>query len=589
MKTLALRIVLQAAMVFIMIPIASAATSVTQDKTILTDLHRGHIEKIKGWQDPTSGRFYVDGAFRGLSDQGLMYPLAVAWKMAEDDFPHRRDLLMVTEKAVKALLDGIGKDGTTDLVGTDGAVWKRHHDPWLYLHMIRTYAIVREKMSPSLEQRWRQLLLEGFGRIADRELLHARPHNLHLVQAVALHKAGTVFQKPRWQNAARTYIRTVIAAQNPEGYWSEHEGPVVDYNFVYLYALGIHYAETGDEATGQALAKGAAFQYRMRYLDGTSIETVDERNYYKREPREGNIGFAFTDDGVRFVNEQYATTKYLWYYFTADLLNYQDRIDKRILAERPDRKVVSFSSDKGRIAVRHDGNWQRVVSAHVGRQSPSRWIQDRQNFLSIFHKDVGLIVGGGNTKLQPRWSTFAVGPTNLMDGRGGENPGFMAPRGLIHIPEAAEVRWSDDLGVRLKYGSQEALASTRIINDRSLQIEYARLTDSAPPMTAHVTIIPHPGRPIVPDKGRKATLGAEPFVWTPGSFGGWFEHNGVRYAVPPEATVRWPVFPYDPYRKDGRAELKNARIVIELPFTHTVRRHLVQLDVLPGAARGKRQ
>lgn len=356
-----------------------------------------------------------------------------------------------------------------------------------------------------------------------------------------------------------------------------------------MSALGVHYAESVDEKTKIALEKGAAFHYRMRYLDGTSIETVDERNYYKREPREGNIGFAFSEDGVRFVNEQYAITKYLWYYFTADLLNYQDRIDKRILRERPDRKPVSFISDKGRIAVRHDGSWQRVVSAHVARQSPSRWIQDRQSFLSVFHRDVGLIVGGGNTKLQPRWSTFTVGSTNLMEGRGGENPDFMAPRGLAHIPDEADVISSDDFGVRLKYGPEEAMVSTRIRNDRSLTIEYARMTDGSPPMTAHVTIIPHPGKSIVSGKGHKAILGPEPFVWTAGSFGGQFEHNGVRYTVPPEATVRWPVYPYDPYRKDGRAELKNARIVIELPFSKTVRSYLVQLDVLHVTARWKRQ
>lgn len=553
----------------------------------VSEIHFRHVAKIMSWQDPQSGRFYPGGESGGLANQGLMYPLAVAWLVA-DETVDRDHLLRGIRRTVKALLDGIGKDGTTELVGADGAVWKRHLDPWLYLHMIRTYSIIGEELDPDLEKRWRRVLVEGFGRIAEQELPHSLRHNLPLVQAVALNVASSVFDKPHWQNVARTFIRNVIAEQSPEGYWSEHQGPIVDYNFVYLYALGIHYAETADEATRQALKKGAAFHYRMRYLDGSSIETVDERNYYRTEPREGNIGFAFSDEGVRFINEQYATTKYLWYYFTADLLNYKDRIDKRILSEKPDRRPVSFVSDKRRIAVRHDGNWQRVVSAYVAKQSSSRWIQDRQNFLSIFHRDAGLIVGGGNTKLQPRWSTFAVGATNIMEGRGGENPDFIAPRGLVYIPDAAEILSSEDFGVRLKYGIEEAMVSTRVRSDRSLTVEYTRVTDNATPVTAHMTIIPHAGTSIIPGKGRKSILGSEPFVWSAGSFGGQFEHGGVRYAVPPEATVRWPVYPYDPYRKDGRAELKNARIVVELPFSKTVRRHLVQIDVLPVEKRAER-
>jgi hypothetical protein len=40
---------------------------------------------------------------------------------------------------------------------------------------------------------------------------------------------------------------------------------------------------------------------------------------------------------------------------------------------------------------------------------PSRWIQDRQNLVSLYHDKIGVILGGGNTKLQPLWSTFSVG------------------------------------------------------------------------------------------------------------------------------------------------------------------------------------
>ena len=40
---------------------------------------------------------------------------------------------------------------------------------------------------------------------------------------------------------------------------------------------------------------------------------------------------------------------------------------------------------------------------------PSGWT-DRQQFLSIWNKDCGLIVVGGNSKNQPEWSNFVVDP-----------------------------------------------------------------------------------------------------------------------------------------------------------------------------------
>ncbi len=48
----------------------------------------------------------------------------------------------------------------------------------------------------------------------------------------------------------------------------------------------------------------------------------------------------------------------------------------------------------------------------------SRWIQDRQNFVSIYHDKTGLIVGGGNLA-QPGWSNFTIGDPAALGPRGG--------------------------------------------------------------------------------------------------------------------------------------------------------------------------
>jgi hypothetical protein len=44
----------------------------------------------------------------------------------------------------------------------------------------------------------------------------------------------------------KQFMAKVVAAQTPGGWWVEHSGPVVAYNFVYVEALGIYYAMSRD-------------------------------------------------------------------------------------------------------------------------------------------------------------------------------------------------------------------------------------------------------------------------------------------------------------------------------------------------------
>jgi hypothetical protein len=523
----------------------------------------------------------IEGKAYIPNNSSLMYPLAVAWKVnTSEKLYYRKDLLARIESAINALLPNIDNDGRINLVGTDGKIWQKHYDPWLYLHMIRTYNLVKGEIDQNLEAKWRSVLEKGFTGIAYRELPIAPPHNLPLVQAVALSIASKTFDKPMWGTIANAFIRSVISRQSEDGYWSEHLGPVVDYNFVYMNALGIYFAESLDEAARVALEKGAQFHYKMRYLDGTNIETVDERNFYRKDIREGNTGFAFSTGGSMFINEQYEKKKYLWYYVNADFLNYWPLVEKTLLVEKSLRKKSSFVSLDNKSAVRYDGRWQYAVSAHVAEQSKNRWLSDRQNFISVYHEKTGLIVGGGNTKLQALWSTFTVGDTNLLKYSNVENPDFSNPAGLDHIPDRAELIIGDVVGLHLWYGAEQCTVQPRLVDDNSLWLEYKRLTLTPKKVEAHVTIIPNIAKQLLSQNRGMLQLTDKPFALEAGTFGEYFEHNGVRFYVSPFASVRWPVYPYDQYMKDGKAALKDARIVITLPLSAQENLQLVRVEVL---------
>jgi hypothetical protein len=54
-------------------------------------------------------------------------------------------------------------------------------------------------------------------------------------------------------------------------------------------------------------------------------------------------------------------------------------------------------------------------------------------------------------------------------------------------------------------------------------------------------------------QGLAATLGGEALAWGPEQLGEWLEFAGLRIALPPGASFRWPTIPFNPYAADGAA------------------------------------
>ena len=51
------------------------------------------------------------------------------------------------------------------------------------------------------------------------------------------------------------------------------------------------------------------------------------------------------------------------------------------------------------------------------------------------------------------------------------------------------------------------------------------------------------------------------------------------FTVTGRSAVLWPALPHNPYRKDGRAEAEEGRIVVTLPFSRDVLRQEVMVKL----------
>ncbi|MCA9443702.1 MAG: hypothetical protein KC964_23080, partial [Candidatus Omnitrophica bacterium] len=238
-------------------------------------------------------------------DQDDIEPLAVPYSTKHEDNPYFKDpqILEAIVRGGDALIEDADEDGKWIFRKKDGSEWGMIWMPWTYSRWVRAFDLVKEDMPQEARERWEKALTLGYSGIKEHALNSV--HNIPAHHAMGLYIAGKALNKPEWMEFASDFLMKVVEAQNPAGYWSENIGPVVAYNFVYADALGTYYAVSGDERVLPALERCAEYHLHFTYPDGTTVETIDERNPYHDTIRTGNVGFTFTPEGRAYLKRQW--------------------------------------------------------------------------------------------------------------------------------------------------------------------------------------------------------------------------------------------------------------------------------------------
>jgi hypothetical protein len=555
------------------------------DRAWLLDSLVQAVPGILKSQDAATGRFGRKPWI--CTDQNVLFPLAVAWSIdsPKNPFHHDPELLAAICRGGEALVDDQDKDGKWTFRKKDNSTWGQIHMPWTYSRWIRAYLLVRDAMPPESRQLWERGLLLGFKGI--RRYADGRVHNIPTHHAMALYFAGLAFGNEDWQNAARAFMAKVVAEQDPNGFWSEHYGPVVGYNRVYMDALGTYFAVSHDQTVLPALERAARFHAMFLWPDGSEVVTVDERRIYHGTKDIGNVGFSYSAVGRGYLLGQTAPYREKGRSVSADyaasMLLYSGTGPATPLPATLDHSVQTLGD--GKAGMLRQKPWQICVSAYACKPINNRWIQDRQNFVGIYHDDLGLVVGGGNTKLQPYWSTFTIGdPALLRHTPGVTKPDFVPDIDLLWTPWRAQLEQDEHAtGVVLEYGKTPCRVQVTPRQDGSLLLVYSVDELPASPVEAHVPFLKRSGR-LQFANGRDAYLGDDPLRVTSEEAGGAFVWRGVRATVPPGSHLLWPARQHNPYTRDGHSPLKNAKLVLCLPFSSEHKSYSVVLSEHRAAA-----
>lgn len=514
-------------------------------------------------------------------DQQHILPLAVAWSLEQSPYYNNPDILQSIIRGGDALIDAQDENGMWTFRKKDHSTWGQILMPWTYSRWIRAYRLIRDVVDSGVRDRWDAALTLGFEAIAGQEL--KRVHNIPAHHAMALYCAGMVFDREDWRTQARSFMHQVTAAQSPHGWWTEHMGPVVSYNFVYVDALGVYYALSDDEAVLDALERAARFHASYTYPDGSIVETVDERNPYHAGIHPGNPGFSYTAAGRGYLAQQHALVLKEGGTFDADyaaimlLASGEGPVEETAAAQ--ERFHYRMGNDAQIVRRRP---WFISLSAYVCEPEDTRWRQDRQNFVSVFHDRIGLILGGGNTKLQPLWSTCTVGDRSLLfHTPGDEDPDFGPHAGLMHVPDMAVLQGGEEApGLTLHYGNERFTVTLLPRTGTKLHLTCKATAHTGLPVESHLTLMPYFDELLRLSTGVSMMLTEGSMDYTMDKGDGWVEHAGWRLTLPQGTRVIWPVLPHNPYRKAGDTTIDEGRIVVALPFSAAVPQYELVLTII---------
>ena len=451
-----------------------------------------------------------------------------------------------------------------------GAYEPRLDSDWDTYMWLEAYRLLEHDLGEERRAKWRQHILRNAALVADDAAeridfpWYNSPYigtspNHYAQYASLLFLAGRVTGNKDWVAlGTRILHRFAAVEQTPDGYWGEHSraGPTTGYDHITMTQIALYYEYTKDPAALEALRRSTTFHENFTYLDGTPVEVINDRNRYWDVDTWGQFGFSNFPDGRRYA-------EFLTNFFHGDNLHMdwlgrlsQDALYYHEGPKQPvpqDRPQYSYQM-RIPAGIRKTGPWQVCLSGITDTQAiTNQYYLDRQSSLSVYHKKLGLIISGANSKRQPELATFSEN----IDGQ------------VYHLPLSSRLQMSDERDrLSLAYNTFFADLFMPMPSDRELTFHWEIVGKGTPPKEARLTVqlCLKSGEELETGGGKKVIVGAEKIEMGPHELGGWIRHHGWTLKVDPSATLVWPVYPYNPYAAAPEKDLKYAVGALSVPL-----------------------
>ncbi len=518
------------------------------------------------------------GAYPYTNAQYPFYTMAFALKKLPGSLWHDSEKLHVALiRTLEHYYNLLDNDGETEFYGHAGLKWgKILAGDWPVFCWQETLQMLESDLPPDMFSRHREKICKIIAIHFDQTnaAMAASPdpfktdvHNLFVWRALMLYRAGVLWKNEAWESLGTGILRKAIHAQNPEGWWSEG-GPTVGYNLVTATAISLYYEWSGDQDALNAMEKAARFHDTFAYPDGTKIETVDGRMRYdphvmmyipptfSRFPE----GRAYLERNLRALSKEqaFAVSDIQGFSFLGFIYEHlTDTPQPDTIENTTTRLMPTLHS-----AVMRQDDWCCSLCGYENSTHMGGFRLERQNLLSVWHAKTGLILGGGHANYQPEFSNF-----NVTD-----------RKGILHYLHTAPQIKSQDNGIELTmtYGGLPVTLSMQIVDKHRIRVRYSILDFTADVSSrfmvrANLIVVGKPDASIQHGTQRE-NLDQQNVLWTEEDFEDGIDHNGWKLRIPKRnesAMVKWPVYPYNSYRKDRKSELEKAAIIVSAQLVPT--------------------
>ena len=390
---------------------------------------------------------------------------------------------------------------------------------------------------------------------------HWAIYNLHLL------RCGKIFNDKAMVEAAKKQFKGIIAAQQPEGYWNEWNGPTPSYNPVTAYALAGYYAFSRDPLAPPALKRAAQFQIWFTYPNGNEMEAMDGRVQMSWGPNVcGHDGFSHSAEGRRF--SRLLLEKRLK--MSPDKIF--DPEECALLVENclfwESGPEVDLPVEKGDFAyrlkdaagVRRSGPWLAGYSS-IGRPSwpENQFYLDRQVHFSLWHDSAGLVLIGPNSKGHQRGGTFYMN-RNL-----DQAVGYLKSGLLRQDAKAGDLL----TGTYDGFSSELVL---RPVNAKEFEITGRVKLGSnptalfTPEFTLQLFLNLAKTDTIETEKGGKIALSGEYRDYPPYKVGKWIKKGRWKLEIPENSRFIFPYYAFYPYSLYGVSPYQQPEGVAVITF-----------------------
>ena len=303
-----------------------------------------------------------------------------------------------------------------------GRDWGRHIGEWLNYFLLKSLQLMsrhnigdqtlHEAMATSIQGAVEQLVDRFKARFKDAPIKF--PGNHATWHGLLFYEAGQYFNRQDWVDFANDFFeRYIVPTQRADGVWPEGDGIVVNYSMVTAQAVSL-YAEHSDNTDARnCMARALGFFQFLSLPDGSSSVAADCRMRYSPRPfvfvppsfLQSEAGRQLCHDRVVGCCEQVKQSKAsdngaqgLAFYATYVQYLFEHTQIQNTLDPKPPVDIAV-----GRI---DNNNWTGFLSWQLIDEQPNRFILDTQHFLELSHKQSGYLIGGGNSKYMPRFSTI---------------------------------------------------------------------------------------------------------------------------------------------------------------------------------------